>query len=139
MMLKRIAISIALFTLTAAHATEAEWKWVRVEAGLPSAVVMQGQATTISESAGRWTLNLSDRERTVNDFVVRIRQSGGLITVKFEPPNTERVLLQFKGVHRETPTGDGKLFEEMIFAEAKSGNFLLLSRFKKKSKQLAKP
>ena len=30
--------------------------------------------------------------------------------------------------------GVGEVFEEMIFAEIKSGNFLILSRFKKKSK-----
>lgn len=106
-------------------------KWVRVEAGIPSAVVMQGQATTVSEQAGQWTLKLSERDRTGDHFVVRIRQSGEAVTAEFEPPNTERVLLKFNGIRRETPTGVAEVFEEMIFAEVKSGNFLLLSRFRK--------
>jgi hypothetical protein len=134
MMLKWIGSLITVIAWTTANAQGGEWKWVRVEAGIPSAVVMQGQATTVSEQAAQWTLKLSDRERTSNDFVVRIRQSGEAVTAEFEPPNTERVRLQVKGIRRETPTGVGEVFEEMIFAEVKSGNFLLLSRFKKKSK-----
>lgn len=134
MMSKWFVSLITVIAWVAAHAQTAEWKWIRVEAGIPSAVVMQGQAITVSEQAGQFTLRLSDLERTSNDFVVRIRRSGEAVTAEFEPPNTERVRLQIKGIRRETPMGVGEVFEEMIFAEIKSGNFLILSRFKKKSK-----
>ena len=124
-MLKWIVSLIMVIASTTAYAQTAEWKWVRVEAGIPSAVVMQGQATTVSEQSGQWTLKLSDREKTSNDFVVRVRQSGEAVTAEFEPPNTERVRLQVKGIRRETPTGVGEVFEEMIFAELKSGKVCL--------------
>ncbi|MFN9676573.1 MAG: hypothetical protein ACK58C_03010, partial [Betaproteobacteria bacterium] len=98
--MKWIVGLIMVIASTTAYAQTAEWKWVRVEAGIPSAVVMQGQATTVSEQSGQWTLKLSDREKTSNDFVVRVRQSGEAVTAEFEPPNTERVRLQVKGIRR---------------------------------------
>jgi hypothetical protein len=133
-MLKGIVSLIMAVSVSATYAKDPEWQWLRVEAGIPSAVVMQGQATTVSEQASRWTLKFSDRERVVNDFVVSIRQTGKAVTAEFEPPNTERGRMQMKGIRREMPTGSGELFEEMIFADVKSGQFLLLSRLKMKSK-----
>lgn len=126
-----IGLLLMLHSVLMAQTIEPEWKWLRVEAGIPNAVITQGQAATVSAQAGSWILKLSDRDKVINEFIVHVRKSGDVVIAEFEPPNSERVRLQFKGIRRETPTGKNEVFEEMIFSDARSGNFMLLSRFKK--------
>jgi len=128
-MLKFVFASlVAIFSRTL-HAEEA-WSWLRVEAGIPNAVVMRGHALTLSRDKEKLILRLSDDGKTFDDFVVRMRLTGDTIVADFEPPNTEKIALRVSGTYRESSAGDGTIYEEFILANTRNGNFLVVSRFK---------
>jgi hypothetical protein len=129
-------ILFSLLSLTAFVANAEElWSWVRVEAGIPNAVVMRGQGITVAKNQKEMILRLSADEKSFDKFLIKLHISGGRASASFEPPNTARVKLQVSGIHRETPAGDGSIYEEYILANTGNGNFIILSRFRlRKSK-----
>ena len=128
----RSMIFILLLLLSqGAYATEEAWSWLRVEAGLPKPIIMEGQASTLTVDAEGWVLRMINMDKAFDAFNVRIKKSGRSVVARFEPPNTERVTLELSGVYRVSPVGDGSSYEEFVLANTMNGNFLVVSRIRK--------
>ena len=85
----------------------------------------------ISNRNTEWTLKVTEQEKALDAFVVRARRTNNKVVAEFEPPNTERVTLQVKGVHKVTPAGSGQVLEQIVLADAQSGQLMVFTRFKK--------
>ncbi|MFZ4286521.1 hypothetical protein [Variovorax sp. HJSM1_2] len=108
-----------------------EWRWLRVEAGVPHPVISQGHAVTVVEQSSQLTLKLSDQDKVLNDFMLHTRRSGRNVRAEFEPPNAERGVLRLSGIRHENPLGSGEVWEQMTFADVTTGSFLVVSRIRK--------
>ena len=128
-MLKFVFVSLLTLFACTSHAEET-WSWLRVEAGIPNAVVMRGHAVTLSQDKDKLVLRLSDDGKVVDDFIVKLRVAGSQTVADFEPPNTEKIQLRVSGIHRESSAGNGQLYEEFVLADTRNGNFLVISRFR---------
>jgi hypothetical protein len=130
--MKKLLILITLITSSCWLHAEESWSWLRVENGVLNPVVMNGYATTVSNNQGKLVLRLTDKDKYLNDFVVNIRISGNRAEAQFEPPNTEKLILRLTGHYSQSVNNSGNIYEEIILANTQSGNFLVISRFRKK-------
>ena len=98
----QLPLFIALLSLAFSSSAQPVWNWVRVEGGLPAAVIMQGTGSTVSERQGELVVRLTESSGSVDVFDVRVARSGKKATIEFQPPNTERGIVRMSGTTRTT-------------------------------------
>lgn len=126
-----VVLLIALMHALPVDAQEVPWSWFWVQTGPSEPLVFRGSALSTSSRNAEWTFKVTQHDKSLDDFVVHARKIGNEVVARFEPPNTERGMLQIKGVHKVSPAGSGQVLEQVMLADAQSGQLMVFTRFKK--------
>jgi hypothetical protein len=125
-----LPLVVALVTYAQNSAAQSVWSWVRVESGIPNAVVMQGAGITKNENQREIVVLLTDSSQSVDNFEAKVTRNGSQVTIEFQPPNADRHTVRMPGFFRVTRLESNSTFEEYFFSSAQSGQFFLLTRLR---------
>ncbi len=124
------ALLFALICALPASAQDAPWNWFWVQTGPSEPLIFRGGAF-LTVKQNEWTFKVVPQEKTLDNFFVHARKTQNTVVARFEPPNTERGMWQVKGIHKLSPSGSNEALEQIVLADANTGQLMVFTRFKK--------